>query len=153
MLFLLFRLGGDRYALDAGRVEEVLPLVQLKPIPGAPAGVVGIFNLRGTAVPVLDLSLLALGRTARTVMSTRIILVRYPEDKADGRVLGLIAENATEMMRREPSDFVDAGVSNGYAPYLGPVTQDGRGLVQLIAVDRLLTQSVRDVLFQDASAP
>lgn len=152
MLFLLFRLGGDRYALDAGRVEEVLPLVQLKHIPRAPVGVVGIFNLRGIAVPVLDLSLLALGRTARTVMSTRIILVRYPEDKANGHLLGLIAENATEMMRREPSDFVDAGLRNGDAPYLGPVTQDGHGLVQLIVVDQLLTQSVRDVLFQDASA-
>jgi chemotaxis-related protein WspB len=152
MLFLLFRLGGDRYALDAGRVEEVLPLVQLKHIPRAPVGVVGIFNLRGTAVPVLDLSLLALGRTARIVMSTRIILVRYPEDEADGHLLGLIAENATEMMRRESSDFVDAGLRNGDAPYLGPVTQDGHGLVQLIVVDQLLTQSVRDVLFQDASA-
>ena len=38
MLFLLFQLGNDRYALDASRVVEVLPLVELKHLPLAPRG-------------------------------------------------------------------------------------------------------------------
>ena len=41
MLFLLFRLGHDRYALEARRVVEVVPLLALKKIPQAPRGVVG----------------------------------------------------------------------------------------------------------------
>ena len=38
MLFLVFELGNDRYALDAAQIVEVLPLVALKQMPGAPAG-------------------------------------------------------------------------------------------------------------------
>ncbi len=64
MLFILFQLGSDRYALPAGQVAEVLPLVALKALLGAPAGVAGLIDYRGTAVPVIDLSALALGRPA-----------------------------------------------------------------------------------------
>ena len=55
MLFLTFQLGVDRYALDAKRVAEVLPLVDIKQIPHAPAGVAGVFNYRGTPVPVIGI--------------------------------------------------------------------------------------------------
>ena len=44
MLFLLFQLGQDRYALDTGRVAEVLPLVAITPIPQAPPELAGLFN-------------------------------------------------------------------------------------------------------------
>ena len=47
MLFLLFQLGKDRYALEASRVVEVVPLLALKQLPQAPKGVAGIFNYRG----------------------------------------------------------------------------------------------------------
>ena len=49
MLFLVFQLGQDRYALDTGTVAEVLPLVEITPIPLAPAGMAGLFNYRGVA--------------------------------------------------------------------------------------------------------
>ena len=44
MLFLLFELGRDRYALDALQVAEVLPLLALKEMPLAPPGVAGLLN-------------------------------------------------------------------------------------------------------------
>ena len=64
------------------------------------------------------------------------------------RLLGLIAEKATETMRREPGDFVASGVKNDGAPYLGPVASDARGLIQWVKVDKLLSASVRDTLFK-----
>ncbi len=147
MLFILFQLDRDHYALDAGQVAEVLPLVQLKKIPHAPAGVAGVFTYRGTPVPVLDLSALALGRSAHARLSTRLLLVHYPDATGTKRLLGLIAEKATETLRRDPGDFVAAGVKSDGAPYLGPVASDARGLIQWIEVDKLLPASVRDVLF------
>src|SRR3954468_8454666 len=105
MLFLLFELGPDRYALDAREVAEVLPLVTIKHIPQAPAAVVGIFNYRGTPVPVVDVSQLALGRPAERRLSTRIVLVHH-EDDGERRLLGLIVERVTQTVRREESDFV-----------------------------------------------
>jgi chemotaxis-related protein WspB len=50
MLFLVFKLGTDRYAIEAAQVVEVLPLVGAKHIPGAPAGVAGILDYHGALV-------------------------------------------------------------------------------------------------------
>jgi chemotaxis-related protein WspB len=78
MLMLVFRLGADRYALDATEIVEVLPRVPLKSVPGAPAWVAGLFSYRGRTVPVIDLASLALGRPSADHVSTRLVLVHYP---------------------------------------------------------------------------
>lgn len=148
MLFLMFRLGQDRYLLDAGQVEMVLPLLTVKALPAAPAGVVGAINYRGAPVPLIDLSLLALGRTAAPLLSTRIILVRYPVDAGEHALLGLIAERAIETVERNPADFVATGVEAGMPPYLGPVASDDRGLIQRIRAEALLSPAIREILFQ-----
>lgn len=152
MLFILFQLGRDYYALEAAQVAEVLPLVRLKKIPRAPAGVAGMFNYRGAPVPVLDLCWLALGRVARPRLSTRLLVVNYPHAAARQWPLGLIAEKATETLRLAPDAFVASGVRTDGAPYLGPVARDPRGLIQWITLEQLLPVSVRDVLFNPIMA-
>lgn len=148
MLFLLFQPGRDRYALDAGQIAEVLPLVDIKPLPRAPEGVAGVFDYRGTPVPVIDLSQLMLGRPAAKHLSTRIVLARYPDAGGVMRLLGLLAEQATQTVRRDPGDFLASGVSHDAAPYLGPVASDERGLIQWIEVHKLLPAAVREALFK-----
>jgi chemotaxis-related protein WspB len=148
MLFLLFQLGKDGYALDAAQVVEILPFLNLTPIPKSPRGVAGIFNYRGTPVPAIDLSDLALGRPASMRLGTRIILVRYAPEDGGGHLLGLIAEKVTETLRREPEDFISSGVTNEATPWLGSVTVDARGLIQRVDVNSLLPSSVRDLLFK-----
>src|SRR5580704_10118120 len=153
MLFLLFQLGQDRYALDTSRVAEVLPLVDITRIPQAPPGVAGLFNYRGVPVPVIDLSQLTIGRPAKSRLNTRIVLVHYPDGAGGTRLLGLIAEKVTETLRRGKADFVATGVTSDRVPYLGPVATDARGLMQWIDVESLLPASVRDVLFTTPLAP
>ncbi len=147
MLFLLFQLGKNRYALEASRVIEVLPLLELKSIPQAPRGVAGIFNYRGRPVSAVDLSELTLGQPAGERLSTRIIVVNYPDDLGCLQPLGLIAEHATEIIRREREDFVEPGLNLGAPPYLGPVLMDGQGTIQWVREQRLLPKNVRDLLF------
>jgi len=147
MMFLLFHLGKDRYVLEARHVIEVLPLLELKRIPEAPRGVAGIFNYRGRAVPAIDLSELTLGRKAGELLSTRIIIINYPDESGKFHPLGLIAERATEIIRRETADFIEPGLKFGDAPYLGPVLTDGQGVIQWVHEQRLLTDNVRDILF------
>jgi len=145
MLLLKFRIGGESYALDTAQIVEVLPLLEITRIPQAPVGVAGLINYRGRPVPVVDLSELALGRPAQRHISTRLVLVRHGE-----RLLGLIAEQATETMRRRREDFADSGIASDGAPYLGPVTQDGGRLVQWIEIQRLLPATVSVALFRQA---
>ncbi len=153
MLFLLFQLGKDRYALEASRVVEVVPLLEMKQLPQAPRGVAGLFNYRGRPVPAVDLSALTLGQPACERCSTRIIIVNYPDDSGTNRLLGLVAERATEMVRKEATDFVDSGVKLDQAPYLGPIFMDDRSPIQWIYEQRLLPDPVRNVLFSENALP
>jgi chemotaxis-related protein WspB len=151
VLFLLFHLGPDRYALDAGKVVEVLPLLQLTPLPQAPRGVAGLFNYRGQPVPAVDLGDLLLGQPASDRLTTRIILVNYHADDGRQNLLGLIAENATQVIRREEQDFRNASLRLGAAPYLGPVMLDEHGIIRRIREDRLLPSAVQEALFTGTS--
>ena len=152
MLYLLFQLGKSRYALEASRVIEVVPLLAIQQLPQAPRGVAGIFNYRGRPVPAVDLGALTLGRPARERFSTRIIIVNHPDDNGTNHLVGLIAEHATELLRKDAKDFVDPGVKLGAAPYLGPILMNGSSSIQLIYEHRLLPEPVRQLLFAEPQA-
>ena len=53
MLFMLFSIGADRYALPAAEVFEITPMLKLKKIPSAPDYIAGLCNFRGKPIPVL----------------------------------------------------------------------------------------------------
>jgi len=147
MLFLLFQLGGERYALEVSRVVEVLPLLSFKQFPHAPPGIAGIFNYRGRPVPALDLCELTHGRRARERLSTRIIVINYADARGGHHLLGLIAENATRTFRKNPEEFSQTGLNLRDAPYLGPVLLDDHGAIQWIREQQLLPDPVREVIF------
>ena len=151
MLFITFRLGGERYALEAERIVEVLPLVDLQTVLRPPPGIAGTLNYHGEFVPVLDLSQMILGRPAPQRLSTRLIVARVNGDQGF-RLLGIIAENVTETMRCDANDFVSPGIVSGEAPFLGTVHVGKRGLVQRVDVDRLLTSRQRDFVFEPPAA-
>lgn len=55
-LHLLVGVADERYALDVSDVVEVVEIGAITPVPGAPPSVLGVRNLRGQLVPVLDLA-------------------------------------------------------------------------------------------------
>jgi chemotaxis-related protein WspB len=99
MLFLVFELGNDRYALDVRQVAAVLPLVGVKRIPRAPQAVNGLFNYRGTPVPVLDLSQWTLGRPSARRLTTRMMLVHYPDETGRAPYLGPVVTDARGVLQ------------------------------------------------------
>ena len=151
MLFVLFQLGNDRYALEASRVVELVPLLALKKFPHAAKGVAGMFVYRGQPVPAVDLCELMFGRPARDRLSTRIIVVNYGDTGGRHQLLGLIAERATATMRCDPKAFKESGVNLAATPYLGPVLMDEKGVIQLLHTQKLLAEKVRELLFAPAA--
>lgn len=150
MLFLVFHLGEDRYALETGRLLEVLPLVGFKQLPRSAGGVVGLCDHRGEAIPVVDLTLLALGRRSVHRLSSRLVIAECPDYRGKPLRLGVVIEKATQLLQREPSDFVPSGVDNSQARYLGPITRDERGMIQWVDVDALLPAETRAALLAPA---
>lgn len=120
MLFLQFRIAEEWLALPAGDIVEIVPLSTLRPVRGE-----GLcFDYRGRFIPAVDLSLRETGVPARPWLSTRILVVRAPE----GGLLGLVAEQATTMLRRDPADFA-------------PFAKGPQGLVQRVELARLLPRA------------
>ena len=118
----------------------------------APQGVAGIFNYCGRPVPAVDLSALTLGRPASELLSTRIIVVNYPDDSSANHLLGLIAEHATGMLRKDAGDFVDPGLKKGFSPHIGPMLMDSSGPVQWVREQHWLPQGVSSLLFAKLAA-
>ena len=142
MLLVVFHLGQERYALDATEVAEVLPLVDVKPIARAPAGVTGVIEVRGEIVPVVDLGQLLRNSPVERRMSTRLIVVRQSTPAGERR-LALMAERVSGTVIRHDRDFSASGIA---ATVLGPLTYEGGELVQRIVLDALLPPAVRDAI-------
>jgi chemotaxis-related protein WspB len=153
MLFLLFDLDGERYALDAAQIVEVLALQPTRPIPGAPAWVAGVAERHGEPLPVIDVPRLALGRDARRLLSTRLVIAEYRAGEGSDapHLLGLIVEGATQTRRIAREQFADTGVATPHARWLGPVANDGPGFVQWVQVRHMLTEDVKALLFPQES--
>jgi chemotaxis-related protein WspB len=150
MLLLQFQAGKERYGMEVSRVIEVIPMVVFRPLPHADPTVAGLFNYRGTMVPVIDLTVLLEGAASRPLFSTRIILVDYPGRDGEHHILGLLAERVTETVFCTEEDILPAGIAVAGAPYLGDLLLHAGGMIQRIAIERLLPASLQESLFPPA---
>jgi chemotaxis-related protein WspB len=130
MLFLQFRLGQDLLALAAEAIVEIVSLGAVRATRGEGAGMAA-FDYRGAFIPVFDLSLRETGQPARRLMSTRILVVCAPfgSDGGPGGLVGLIAEQATTMLRLGADDFA-------------PFARGPDGLVQRVELGDLLPRAM-----------
>jgi len=161
MLFLVFELDGERYALDAREIVRVLPLQPVRAFAGTPPYIAGVIDHEGAPAPVVDMAMLALGRPARALMSTRLVIVddKMPDaaaaqsasagDRAPPRRIALLLECATRTRTLAPEAFAEAGIATPEARWLGPVARDAHGFVQWVKVEQLLDERVRARLFPD----
>lgn len=148
MLLIIFHAGSQRYGLPSAEVSHVLPLAGLRAVPHAENGMAGLLSLHGDSVPVLDLSLLLTGKAAPSLLSTRIMLVRFPAHDGVTRDLGLLAEHVTGTATIDPTKLTEPGYTPEHASYLGPVWQDAQGMIQIVKVEKLIPPEVQARLFQ-----
>jgi purine-binding chemotaxis protein CheW len=93
---LSFWVGDEEYAIDILEIQELIKLPVITPVPRATDAVLGIISLRGTIVPVLDLSrVLKLG--ARPISRTTRVLVL----RGGGDPVGLMVDRVTSVVRLE----------------------------------------------------
>ena len=85
-----FRVGAESFALPVGQVLEVAELGSLAPVPGAPPSVLGVRNLRGQVLPVIDLATV-LG-TARAPGTQKLVIAEEA-----GRRAGLAIDEVTDV--------------------------------------------------------
>lgn len=138
VLLLLFSAGGPLYAMESKDVVEVIPRVSLRPAVNLPSFVSGLFNYRGVVVPVIDLCYLIQNRPSGQNLSSRIIMVTSSDGTVRENYIGLLAEGVTDTISRPLNAFATTGLSSGNKPYLGGMTLDERGMVQILHLKVLL---------------
>ena len=130
-----FRVEGETYALDVLRVREVLRSAEVVPVPGAPDSVLGIINLRGSIVPVIDARVRLGLPVACTEAPSRVLVM-----ESDRQPVGLRVDSVAEVMRLRPEEFEPTpAVGQGQkAPFVRGVARGDDGFIVLVDVDKLL---------------
>jgi purine-binding chemotaxis protein CheW len=106
--YLIFEIAGRRYGLPATDVREIVRVVALSRLPGAPAVVEGIINVRGRVVPVLDVRR-RFGLAAKALEHTDHLIITGAED----RLTALRVDRALGLSRVEEADMEEL---RGVAP-------------------------------------
>ena len=102
--YLTFKLGDEVFALDIGKVREVLDFTAVTKVPQTPDFMRGVINLRGNVVPVVDMRLkFGMSQTEKTV-NTCVIITEIDVD-GETTVVGAMADSVQEVLDLEPEQI------------------------------------------------
>jgi len=102
--YITFKLGDELFAINVSQVREVLDLSLITKVPSAPAYMRGVVNVRGNAIPVVDLRLKFGLPNATDTVSTRILVLELELD-GEATVLGGIADSVHEVIELDPAQI------------------------------------------------
>ena len=143
MQLVVFELGDESYGVDISRVQDINRMQEITEIPHAPESVVGVINLRGRVIPVINLrKRFGLPETPHT-KDTRIVVVHL-----DDNLIGVIVDAVSQVLRI-PADIVEppspvlAGVDSRYLR--GIAKLDDR-LVILLDLDFVLSRREQEAI-------
>ena len=106
--YLTFVLGNEKFAIPVDHVQEIVEFGQVTKVPNAPAYMLGIINLRGRVLPLLDTKLkLGLHATAPT-QKCRVLVLEIQTEDDKSLQIGAMVDHAREVVEINPSDIQDA---------------------------------------------
>ena len=138
--YLTFNLDQEVFAVDVGRVREILELSSITKVPRTPAFMRGVINLRGSVVPVIDLRLKFGMTVTEQTVNTCIIVVEVQMDD-ETIVLGALADSVQEVIEMEPEQIAAAphiGTQLNTDFIRGMGKHEGR-FVMILDIDRIFS--------------
>lgn len=135
--WVTFKLERETYGINVTQVREVLRMTEIAPVPGAPNYVLGIINLRGNVVTVMDARKRLNLPSVETDDASRIVII-----EVDGQEVGILVDSVAEVVdlpnsEIEPAPSVGNDETSRYIQ--GVTSRDGQLLI-LVDLNKLLTQ-------------
>ncbi len=136
--WVTFRLAGETYGINVMQVQEVLRYTEIAPVPGAPEYVLGIINLRGNVVTVIDTRNRFGLASGEMTDNTRIVII-----ETEGHVIGILVDSVAEVVYLRQSEVETApNVGNDEsAKFIQGVCHKNDELLILIELNKLLTDT------------
>lgn len=132
---LIFELGRWRYGLSLASVREIVSAVTIVPLPGAPRVVLGVINLRGDVVPVLDVRT-RFGFTGRVVQHTDHFIVA----RGGGRLVALLVDRAIRIESLTDLQLAEARAATPTSEYIQGIAKLSDELVLIHDLDTFLAR-------------
>jgi purine-binding chemotaxis protein CheW len=141
--FLTFFLAGEEYGLEILKVQEIIGMMDITPVPRTPEYIRGVINLRGKVIPIVDLRLKFTMEEAERTSETCIIVV-----EANRVQTGIVVDQVSEVLdimgeNIEDTPAFGADVRTDYI--LGIGKSEGR-VKLLLDIDRVLSEGSLDQL-------
>jgi purine-binding chemotaxis protein CheW len=144
--YLTFQMEEEIFALDVGKVREILDYTAITKVPQTPDYMKGVINLRGSVVPVVDMRLkFNMPEQDRTV-DTCIIVVEIAIEQ-EQTVLGALVDSVQEVFELEPSQVEPApriGTKLNTDFILGMGKRDD-SFVIILDIDRVFSSEELDI--------
>ena len=134
--WVTFKLDHETYGINVMQVQEVLRYTEIAPVPGAPYYVLGIINLRGNVVTVIDTRSRFGLQSAEVDYSTRIVII-----EAEKQVIGILVDSVAEVvyLRRSEIDNAPNVGTEESAKFIQGVSNRDNELLILVDLDKLLS--------------
>jgi Chemotaxis signal transduction protein len=141
--WVTFQLDRETYGINVMQVQEVLRYTEIAPVPGAPDYVLGIINLRGNVVTVIDTRSRFGLPSAEVSENSRIVII-----EADKQVIGILVDSVAEVVYLRSSEIDVAprvGTEESAKFIQGVSNRDGELLI-LVDLNKLLSDEEWDEL-------
>ena len=141
--WVTFRLDNETYGINVMQVQEVLRYTEIAPVPGAPNYVMGIINLRGNVVTVIDTRCRFGLNSAEVTDNSRIVII-----EAEKQVIGILVDSVAEVVYLRSSE-IDSAPNVGTedsAKFIQGVSNRDDELLILVDLNKLLSDEEWDEL-------
>lgn len=133
--YVTFRVGHEAYALPIDQIVEISKVFGTTQVPRTAEFLIGIGNVRGSVMPVLDLATrLSMARTGLS-RSTRVLIVRHAGD-----LYGLVVDEVTEVIPLPPEDLEDApgGIGSTRAEFIRALGRHEGEIIIVLNLDTVV---------------
>ena len=141
--WVTFQLDRETYGINVMQVQEVLRYTEIAPVPGAPDYVLGIINLRGNVVTVIDTRSRFGLQPAEVSDNSRVVII-----EAEKQVIGILVDSVAEVVYLRASE-IDVAPSVGTeesAKFIQGVSNRDGELLILVDLNKLLSDEEWDEL-------
>ncbi|GAB6069789.1 chemotaxis protein CheW [Thiomicrorhabdus hydrogeniphila] len=141
---LSFVLGAEEYGVDILRVQEIKGWEKTTAIPNSPAYVMGVINLRGSVVPIVDLRVRFGLENVTYNDSTVVIIVRSEDNSGSQKIIGLVVDGVSDVYALNKSELQIAPEMSGtiHTDYVNGLATVSDKMLIVLHVDQLINDGI-----------